>query len=289
MILFFDPMNTYHKETLAYAQVIYNKYNSKGFEIIGISNNDKNATEELFDYGGFSFPFIYDTENKIHNKLKMNDCCGGTILINREKDITFQNSVLLSIENLRQLVEKEVLGQIAYDFQINSLNRDRIFQNQIRNIPFLDVRSHSIKYVDEFESNLLVITFLSSVCPHCNSASRINTLKQLKERTLGTKGVGFILVFFKPFNEKDILGWENQIEMPFDKYISQDDIFTEDEKYITDPSLKTDPMTIVLNMKKEILFIEQIGMNELDVNKKIAEIILEKTHFNIRTSRFENQ
>jgi len=81
-----------------------------------------------------------------------------------------------------------------------------------------------------------------------------------------------LLVFMNPFNISDINDWEKSIPMPFAKYIAQD-IFSDEEKYITNNSKKTDPLTIVLNERKEVVFLEEPGMKNEVVMQNIKKVI----------------
>jgi len=116
LLLFFDPSNSQHKGILVYAQVLNNKYKNLGLEIIGLASKERKVIKQLSEY--FSFPLILDKEKNIHNQFKIGDCCGGTVLLDQKGEIKFRtHRVLLSKENLRQIVEKELLGNISYDFE----------------------------------------------------------------------------------------------------------------------------------------------------------------------------
>jgi len=290
LFLFFNPSNTSDKEKLAYAQVLYNKYNSNGLEIIGISNGSSNTSLELLEYGNFLFPFISDKDKKIHEKFDIRECCGGTILLNQKKEVKFKISNLLNKENLRQLVEKEIFGKTSYTFSsINYQNRNNRFKQILPKHSLLDITSYEIRTLENFSSYPLVMTFISSFCSRCRSGERIKTLMQLEKMLLDKKiKAKLILVFFKPFNERDIHEWENYTEMPFDKYISLEKIFSDEEEYVTDSSQKTDPLTILMMDNKKIEFIENVGMKEIEICKEIEKILLNQNPA-IPKSNFKNK
>jgi len=77
-------------------------------------------------------------------------------------------------------------------------------------------------------------------------------------------------------------------EMPFDKYISLEKIFSDEEEYITDSSIKTDPLTILMMDNKEIEFIENVGMKEIEICKEIEKILLNQNS-TIHKSNFKNK
>ncbi len=272
LYIFFDPSNTFHKEVLVYAKVLSDKYKSKGLEIIGVTSRDPEKSLKLSEHGRFNFPLILDAKKELYNFFFAKECSGGTVLVGKDGLIKFHSSALLNSESLRQLVEKEVLGKINYEFK--ETEGQKLFQINLKapKIVLREVNTGKIKDFWSFGEEHLIVTFFSSVCGMCKSGRRIETLKEL-DRRLKEKGVNakVILVFSEPFDREDIANWERQIKMPFEKYISED-IFTDEEKYITDDSLKTDPLTILLNTERKVVFVEELGMKD----KEILELIEER-------------
>lgn len=271
LYLFFDPTNTFQKGILVYAQVLSNRYKGRGLEIIGITDKDKERALNLLKRVGFTFPIIFDDNKEIYSFFLIKDCCGGTVLVGREKVIKFHVSSLLNQENLRQLVEKEVLGKINYDFE--EPVRQKLFKinQKAPKIILREANSGNLKDIWSFNEEYLIVSFFSSVCGMCKSGRRIETLKAL-DKKLKDKSAKVILVFSEPFDREDINKWESQVKMPFEKYISED-IFTDEEKYITDDSLKTDPLTILLDRERKVIFIEKLGMDEKEMLRSLeAEV-----------------
>ena len=273
LLLFFNPSSSQHKGILVYAHVLNNKYKKMGLQIIGLASKEREKIKQLSEY--FSFPLILDEEKKIHNKFNIGDCCGGTVLLDQEKNIKFRTQrVLLSKENLRQIIEKELLGNIKYDFVPVEQNFFFLRQKAPK-INLHDIKSNNKLNLTDFREKFLIVTFFSSVCRTCSSGSRIYSLAKLKndlKKKLRKDDYKILLVFMNPFNISDINDWEKSIPMPFAKYIAQD-IFSDEEKYITNNSKKTDPLTIVLNERKEVVFLEEPGMKNEVVMQNIKKVI----------------
>ncbi len=177
LLLFFDPLKTNHKGILAYAQVLYEKYKSRGFKIIGVSNRNKKETE-IFKSDYFTFNLIADEDKNIHNKFGISKCCGGTVLIDKEGKTKFAVKQLMNIENLRQITEKNLFGKVNYEFNI--LRERDIFRlgQKIPGIELVEVYSNKTLGPDDLKSGHHVITFFSSICSTCKTGQRIKTLKK---------------------------------------------------------------------------------------------------------------
>jgi hypothetical protein len=125
------------------------------------------------------------------------------------------------------------------------------------------------------DGDFLAVTFFSSLCGVCKTGKRIRSLIEV-EKALTSPGKSkkfkFVLVFMGPFDTEDVLEWEKRIPMPFEKYFA-DYLFSEEEKYITDPEMKSDPMTIVIDKKRMIVFLQEAGMTEEHFSAKLLNFV----------------
>jgi hypothetical protein len=67
--------------------------------------------------------------------------------------------------------------------------------------------------------------------------------------------------------------------MPFEKFMAGY-LFSEEEKYITDPSQKNDPLTIILNKKRNVVFIEEAGIDEKSFHGELLQFISRRKNEN---------
>jgi hypothetical protein len=77
-----------------------------------------------------------------------------------------------------------------------------------------------------------------------------------------------------PLDNRDIDDYQNYFPMPYRKYFSRY-IFSEDEIYLTDDSLKKDPFTVILDGSGKIIFVEITGTAERALNGAILKTFLE--------------
>lgn len=60
--------------------------------------------------------------------------------------------------------------------------------------------------------------------------------------------------------------------MPFDKYISFGEMFSDEEKYITDSSKKIEPLSVVLDRERNIIYAERFGLSEDSLFEEIMSL-----------------
>jgi hypothetical protein len=250
-----------------------NKLGSHGLEIIAVGRNNAERLGAFFATGVFSIPIIFDHKNKISKLFKIDACCGGTIVSGRDGVIRFRLGSVAEKEDIRQLVEKELIGSITYDFETPRRFTNLDLTGKPLNIVLRDQQSGYQRGLETFYEDYLVITFFSSICGPCKSGRRLETLKRLQRGSRKWMRSSRILtVFGLPFDEADIKEWEKTIDIPFAKFIS-DDIFTDNHKYITDDTLKVEPFTIVLDKNRRPIFVEELGMTEDLIHDVIFQIV----------------
>lgn len=271
LICFFDPTERSNKFILNYAQVLHENYSDKEFEILGISNKDKNLTKDFVERYKLIYPIIADEDMMIHQLYSLSGCCGGLAFINKKREIEFYSRTLMSKENIRQIVEKAILGEIKYEFhkpeeqEIFKINEDvpKLMLNDFSN-------NRKIKLKDICDGSL-ILTIFSSFCGTCKTGNRVQTLMELREKLKKERiNADIKIAFSEPFGEEDIKEFTERIEIPFDKYIAPA-FLSPEQKYITSDNLKNDPLTIAIH-KRKIIFLEKIGMDEKKILQKIVEV-----------------
>jgi len=258
---------------MSYANIIYKKYSSKGLKAIGVSYRDKNTLGEFSKAGKFLFPFVSDPGYGIFDRFKIGRCC-GVVILDKNGKIKFSMSPLGDKTTLRQLVEKELLGKILYEFKKPD---SKPFFNLEKPAPLIELTDIStnkpVKFAD-FPEEYIIATFFSSMCPTCKTGQRITLLKDTDEMLQkGNVNAKTLLVFFDPFDKKDILQWEKSIDMPFDK-LTAVDIFSDEERYVTNNSTIPDPFTVVLDKNRKVIFLETHNPAEPDFSGGVVKAIM---------------
>lgn len=270
MLLFVTPTKTNHKSTMVYAQVLYDIYRKQGLEIVGITLGNLNSIRKIAVKGSINYPLIYDGNNKIHQQFNIGKCCGGMILLDSNGRNIFEIQHLLGEDNTRQLIEKKILGKIKYSFKKVEQKTFTLNKKVPIFLKLTDPETGKEKKISSFSEDYLIITYFSSICSVCNSGRRIRTLIDIDNKIEGNYKI--LLAFIEPIDSNDIYLWGKNISMPYSKYISSD-VFSREEKYITDFSKKTDPLTIVLNKNRKVIFIEWVGIKDKEFSKEISKIV----------------
>lgn len=273
ILLFFDPLKTSNKTKLYYANILQHKYQSKGLRIVGISVRSENITGNLKDYWNYSLEIISDSTKDIHSEFGFQGCCGGTVFIDKKGKTVFIEKKLVDEEVLRQLTEKYLLGKVNY---ILNEPKERILFKANSSLPSLTFRrewNNSKIGTRDLIKNRTILTFFSSMCSTCKTGRRIDTLTKIKEIFNAHKvSTTIYLVFSRPFDENDIESWEQEIKLPFSRVFCYSDIYSDEEKYIADSSMRLDPMTVVIDANSDVIFIEQFGMSEEALIENIKKL-----------------
>jgi|GEM_PF-1472271 len=273
LVFFCNPQNILHREIASYINLLYRRYRNRGFDAVGFSNQDLSATRELRAYNDFSYRLVSDEKSEYPKYFQVKTCCGGAVLIGKNSNILFKTSSLPSMENLRQLIEKEILGKITYEFPPIP-SHIKTLGNRVLDLPLLDISTSQLTSLAQISRNPLVATFISSYCSICDSGKRIDLLKRVSKQFISTgSNVDFIVIFSKPYSERDLLEMENRGEIPFRKFISYEDAFSETEKYITDGDKKLDPVTIIVHKDRSIEIINTLGIEEAKIVEKLFALI----------------
>ena len=128
---------------------------------------------------------------------------------------------------------------------------------------------------DSTINKTLILTIFSSFCSPCKTGQRIITLLEL-ENILIKRNENFKIqvAFTEPFSNKDIEEMRKHINLPFPTYIIPKFwLLSADQRYITDTSLKNDPLTLVINTQKKVVFLEKIGITEEDILFSLENIL----------------
>ncbi len=275
LLLFFDPGNYFHKISLFYAQALSRKFESLGLTVVGIAKDKpinpdvKNLIEKM----QVRYPIIIDTGGIIHDSFDVKKCCGATVYLTKD-GIKHRFESLLEPEPLRQLVEKEMKGKI--DYELNEVEQ-HVFSTGEK-CPSIELTYGSsgqlLHLPDLCDKNgrCTVVTFFSSLCGVCKSGKRIDLLNRLDREFIEIpKDAKISMVLMIPLIPQDIPELNKLYEIPFDLFFSGY-IFSEEEKYLTDSSIKKDPFSIVLDSACNIIFVEKTGMSDDELKQEIFSL-----------------
>lgn len=262
LILFLDPRNLQDREILSFAHVLSKKYEGRGLRILCVVSGEP-FTMPLAFRDRLAVDFFVDKEKKLREALEIGGCCGGTVLLDSGNQVRFRSMALMGKSNLRQLVEKELLGSAADTVKIR-FNPELIDSQRILDLPLYEPVSGSINPIRDISGgDFTVLSFFSSLCPSCHAGERNETIKSLDIRLSGNNAkIRWINIFPAYFEPKDITDLEPYLSIPFEKYIAVEDLLSEEDQYLIDISERPDPLTIILNRKNDIIYREIAGLRE---------------------------
>lgn len=268
---FVNLENSLHRRFLEYSNLLLRKYSPSGLYIAGVVTKRPQNQFMVRDIKKNILPVIWDRNQELHKKFSISECCGGVVLLDSNENILFKESILVTKEDVRQLVEKNLLGVIRYEFPILV---NPFFTLHRKSPSLLLTQLHSGKNCDllSIKNNILVITIFSSFCNACHSGQRIQTL-QLIEKKLREENSNHRLILLSPDRStlEEIMKNLETLRGSADIYLCPD-IFSDEEKYIQNPIYITDPLTIVLDENKRVIYREIPGTSENHLVKEIASL-----------------
>lgn len=270
LFLFLNQWNIQTKSLVMYSQVLLNKFGVDGLRVACVVCGEKEKVSNFIQKAKIFYPVIEDCRNEIKKKFGLCNACGGIVLLDAKNEAVFKNNALLDKETLRQLIESEITGTVNYKFQAIPNQTFQLHQ-EFPDIRFYNPFTGEETELSLFKENKIIITFFSSFCSACKSGKRIETLKKATELIRqGTYHYRIIVAFTEPTEMEDISRWETQIKIPFDKFISSD-VFSDNEKYVTFDNYKTDPLTVMLNKERKVVFLEKTGESEESIMENLIE------------------
>ena len=271
LVIFFDPMNSFHKLTMLYADVLYRKYKKNRFEILAISNRNQTLSRLNAEKCRLSFAVIADEDYSIHELYGIPRCCGGTVFVNSKRQIFFFSSTLSQPEHLRQITEQLLTGDIIYRFKKPKEQEIFKINTEVLDYPLYSLENNNYLDLNVLSQDPLILTIFSSFCNVCKTGRRIQTLIHLQDKMRKNNPlISVAAVFTEPFEKKDIREFTHNHSIPFDIYIGPE-ILSLEQKYITDDNLRNNPLTVLI-YKNTVLFVELIGMEEEELIRIITKI-----------------
>lgn len=270
LFLFGNDLKYPLRSVLSYCQVLLNLYQDRGLSIISVLCDDRQNIIDFIGRGRITYPVIMNCDRKITRALNFCTNCGGFLLLNDKGKVIFSNNGAFEKETIRQIIESEITGSVNFAFTPIENHFFRLNESassiRLRDL----VRLNSLP-TGLFREKHLIITFFSSFCGFCRSGNRIKTLEEfVRTHSIRDGNYKMILAFIEPLENADISLLVKQKNSYF-FLCSSEDIFSDREKYLTNDLYKTDPLTIVLDEARRVVFIEKPGDSEENILRAIAE------------------
>jgi hypothetical protein len=196
-VIIFSPSNLIQKDLVVYAAFIQEKQYEQGFRLVAIGVNDQgDVCSEL----GALFrhtTFINDRHLSLAGLFKASACCGAVYIYDKNGEVKFESSTLVSKEDLRMLVEKYLFGSIVY----RAVTRGHEFSiGDLRSLRALDLITGTDANIVSTDNEYSLITFFLDICSNCSSGRRMSTLNDIQTlATTNTKSALKIVSLFPSY------------------------------------------------------------------------------------------
>lgn len=199
-------------EFLLYGDMLGQRYESRGLSLVGVTHEVSDELKRLVQMRPLSYPILVDRDDRVRDQLRWQYHDYGLVLIDPQGGIEFVVPRLLTKSDLRQLVEKYLLGRIRYQSEQLSIRLKP--GDVLPSYRLMDVRSGRNLTLRELDLTDGIIVFFTASCSLYHVSRYFDELRAIE---LGRKGSGpYHFIFSHTFSalELDKLAREREIASP---------------------------------------------------------------------------
>lgn len=177
-------------EFLFYGDMLNRKYETRGLYLVGITQQVSDDLKRLIQRLPLSFPILVDGDNRVRDRLRWTHHEYGLLLVDPQGKIEFSLTRLLTKSDLRQLVEKYLLGGIRYGDE-----EPRVKVKPGQRLPpyrLMDVRSGKNLTLRDLDLAEGTIVFFTASCSLCNVSRYFDQLRAIEGERKGSGPYHFI-------------------------------------------------------------------------------------------------
>lgn len=226
LIIFFRHDSDLGIRNARYADILSRRYASQGLTVVAIVQGDRSHVRAVIETAGLSYPVI-DSKENWEKRLALEEHSLGVFLIDPNGRIQFA-ATYVQPEDLRQLVEKHLLGTISYapPDTTRALKVGERFPHAF----LVDVRQGRRVNLEGLAERMIII--FTGRCPSCGLSSYLTSYRSF-ELLMRDSAQHPLLIFSSKFSEREIIESAAQLDLQDDLYLAPNGIpGIEDEYYL---------------------------------------------------------
>jgi hypothetical protein len=182
-----------------YAQILFDRFHNQGFNVVGVVAGTSPDVERLVGRQLISYPVIHDLDLTIAHSLGILPGVNACFFVDPDSTVRFSTTNLFDSEDLRQITEKFLLGEVMYPESgtVTPLEEGGLLPAW----ELLAINDLKPKRLDQAESQQQVFIIFTATCPTCRLSGYLEEYARLKDYLPPRRRV----IFSQNFSQDQIL------------------------------------------------------------------------------------
>ncbi len=241
---------------LRYCEVLSQKYGSSGLQPVGITRVVTKELEHLLDNQPISYPVIVDSKNHLRNLLHFRYHRYGLLFVDPSGVIRLSLNRLMTPNDLRQLVERYLVGSINYEIE-----QDWVIKLQPGDLlpPYrlIDVKRGTRLTLQDLELISSTIIFFTAHCPSCRLPEYLHQLAMM-ERSASLEAQRLYFIFSRRFSLRELIDQMEDLTVTLDIYLAEEEFEVLGSPYVTRAPAWAEVIVIMTDENSRVRAIEPL-------------------------------
>jgi peroxiredoxin len=182
-----------------YAQILFDRFHNQGFNVVGVVAGMFPEVEKLVERQLISYPVVHDLDWTIAHSLRILPEGNACFFVDPDNTIRFSTTNLFDPEDLRQLAEKFLLGDVAYPERnpVTLLSEGGPLP-EFTLLTIADLKPWQWSQVKGQEQVVIVFT---AACPSCRLTSYLSEYDRIQDQLPQRP----LVIFSQNFSQGEIL------------------------------------------------------------------------------------
>lgn len=223
LLMYYDKDSAFDTGKAKYVDLLVNKYGQRNFSAVGIITVNCQRLKALAVQHELSYPLILDEKQRIAHLLGLGNHMHATFVADPNGIIRFATTAPhIEEEDLRQLVEKFLLGTVTYPD--STMGQNLRVGDSFPSLLMEEIGSGKLVSLDEQAKRAyhLYVIFTAD-CPQCSLSSYLHSLESLR-RLSESRGQQVMAIFSSRFSPDQLLEQALRHQLTIPLYIAKQEI-----------------------------------------------------------------
>lgn len=254
---------------LSYCDTLNRKYHSLGLQPLGITRRETKELKQFLNRRAISYPILLDPGDRLRDLLHLEHHRYGFFFINPDGMIEFSLHRLMTSNDLRQLVERYLVGQINYDIE----KEWRLGIQPGDTLPpykIIDVKTGAVLTIHDLDLTNSVMIFFTANCSTCQMSNYWEELKAIETSSVRSRN-RFHYIFSQNFAFFDLIDRMNAHHITANVYIAEEEFDVLESPYVTKAPLSKEALVLTIDIRRRVKTVEPLAQWLARISKESAQ------------------